>query len=69
MLRLPGRAGGGVDVRFVVPGPPTPWKRTQGSGANRYTDPTDRSWRDVLSWTLLQDTRGARAHMDGEPPR
>lgn len=51
-------------MRFVVEGTPRPWKRTR---AGRHTDPSDRSWRDVLGYTFLQDTNGERPYMDGEP--
>lgn len=54
-------------MRIVVPGVPRPWKRTRGSGANRYTDPSDATWREVLGWCFLQDTGGQQPFTDDEP--
>lgn len=37
---------------------PVPWKRTQGSGRNRYMHPKYRVWRESFQWAAKQAMQG-----------
>lgn len=45
-------------LRFAVPGRVVPWKRTRGSGADRYTDPDHKAYRDQIGWQAKHATLG-----------
>jgi len=42
----------------VWEGRPVPWKRTLGSGKQRYTDPRYREWKEAFGWEAKADHEG-----------
>lgn len=48
------------ELRFDIPGKPHPWKRTQGQGKKRFTDPKTRAWESEVCYRTREASRGRR---------
>ncbi len=51
-------------ISLFVHGNPVPWKRARSVGKRRFTDPTDKQWRDKVRLVSLAEVGARKAARD-----